>query len=46
MSERVKVRHKRTGEEAVAYRDPEGLWIDDVEDPGYASRESDYEIIG
>lgn len=34
----------QTGEQFNAYVDPEGLWIDDVSNPGYAE-EGRYEII-
>ena len=45
MSAMVVVRHKRTGEEFTAWQDPEGLWIEDPEGPGYAWRASDWIVL-
>lgn len=41
----ILVRDRRTGEEFTAYRDPEGLWIEDPAGPGYAWDESNYEEV-
>lgn len=41
----ITVRNRRTGEEVTAYRDPEGLWLEDPTEPGYAWDESEWEEV-